>query len=631
MKNPVFPKVLSLAALLCITLSSVLQAGTVTWNSTITNGDFNVGSNWIGGSVPLSGNDTAQITASLPTTITGNITFTSTLGKTATGGTAAVTYGASVGANTITIFNGTGDGILAGTANVTSTVNNNVVLGDGSTSTISLTSNVANALLDIKGSVSGGTGGTAGNLTLSLGSTGTKSGDYNIAGNISKGGAAQILLNHRGNGTVTISGTNVVDKFWNNEAGGTLRVNGGSTTINNAYSTANGWGGATVANTIRVSAGSLNTNDGRGLRTNLVVDGGTFNIGANAVSGNSSRLSFDANAAFQTNTFNLSSGSVNFIPNYLTSNFGVRFGGDNGPTNTGVSFAGVQTGGNFTVNGGGAATQVFSLGSNSTGVTASYALSGGLLDIKGTNSTNGRIDFGADNTAGTSTTTFSLSGSAKLLVRSTPGTHGISGSQAAGAFSPAQVFSMTGGTLVAGNIVATNLRGSPSDTNGTFINNGGSIAPGDIGFSGKTAVTGALTVTTGTLVIDIGGNSSSTAWQDAASSGKYDNVTVSTLFTLGGTLSISLIDGFTPTSGQSFTIATMGSSSGVFTNILSGKVFTADNLGQFDYTNSGTSIVLSNFIAVPEPSTWALLGISLSALLVFRRRTLPEPKGMKKA
>lgn len=88
----------------------------------------------------------------------------------------------------------------------------------------------------------------------------------------------------------------------------------------------------------------------------------------------------------------------------------------------------------------------------------------------------------------------------------------------------------------------------------------------------------------------------------------------------GALLSFSLVNGFTPQSGDSFTIISSLNISGGFSNVVDSKV-TMPDVGTFDVAIGGNAVVLSNFIAVPEPSTICLMIAGGAAgLFAVRRR-----------
>ena len=85
---------------------------------------------------------------------------------------------------------------------------------------------------------------------------------------------------------------------------------------------------------------------------------------------------------------------------------------------------------------------------------------------------------------------------------------------------------------------------------------------------------------------------------------------------LGGNLAVTFLNGYQNSISPSatFTIFTAGNLTGSFANIANGGTFiTSDGQGQFKVNYGATSgfspnsVVLSNFVAVPEPSTWALM------------------------
>lgn len=628
---------LAAAAFLATGMVTSAHAATVTWDGTVDNNFLN-GSNWsTTPSLPNFATDIMRFDgpgAQGNSTITG-VTLTMTNTGTAAGTNltqilfAGNTPAMTLSGGTITLGTAAGNVynnsiVLSSGSTVTQTIGSNIVIDDGKAYTASFvnaSTSESGALLSFAGNITGGTGAiTPGVISLSFGNTSTThNGNYAVSGNISKGDATGINITKRGTGVLTLTGTNVLGAntaggLAQNEAG-TIRINGGTTTVNNLLDSANALGGNNVGSTLQISAGALTVNGGRGIRANVLVDGGTFNIGT---VGSGGRFSLDTGRSFD-----MTSGAVNV--NGTTGGFGVRFGGDSGSGAGGFAFAGTQSGGTFTVNGAGGQDSTFNLGSNTGSIVTSYGLSGGVLDVRGTG-TNGFVTIGAD-AAGTSNTTLSLSDTGKLIVRSattagSPGSGSVSGINGKSTNASAvQVLSLSGGTLVAGRIDATNLRGSIAGANGTIVNNGTNIAPGDVGFSGRTAVVGNLTINTGTVSFDLGGTTASVVWQDAAMSGRYDNIAVTGSLALSGLLSISLVDGFDPTSLNTFTVLTSTALTGAFSNVAFGnRLFTVGNEGSFLVTQSGNNVMLSEFVVIPEPSTLTFVVIGLIGMILLCRR-----------
>lgn len=98
------------------------------------------------------------------------------------------------------------------------------------------------------------------------------------------------------------------------------------------------------------------------------------------------------------------------------------------------------------------------------------------------------------------------------------------------------------------------LKGSGTLANANFVNNG-TVAPGNS--PGILSVTGNFK-NQGTLEAELGGTTPGTG---------YDRLAVSGNVTLGGTLAISLVSGFTPSSGQTYTIVTGSSVTGSFSTV----------------------------------------------------------------
>jgi hypothetical protein len=117
-------------------------------------------------------------------------------------------------------------------------------------------------------------------------------------------------------------------------------------------------------------------------------------------------------------------------------------------------------------------------------------------------------------------------------------------------------FSFTGGKLSADTV------------NFSLINNGGTLAPGDsIGATqtnsaptniGQTHVVGSLTLASGTLQIEL------------ASLTSFDRLIVDGTASLGGSLAVSTLGGFTPTNGNSWQIITAGGITSTFSSVTPG-------------------------------------------------------------
>ncbi len=630
------------AAALLAAFTAVTSAS-AQWTGTISN-DFLLGDNWTGNVLPGL-NSTWQVNGAGPQgnstlNVSAPLAFNGTAGRLAFG---AGSGNLTLSGSPITFFQGvTGDALLtasAGTTNIAS----NIILGNGSTSTYNFGStSTTTGLLHISGNITGGTGGTGGVNTVSFGSTDAQDGNYLVSGNMTRGSTATALsVLKRGSGTLTLTGTNVVSTLATNNVNANdsvIRINGGTTNILNAAG--QGWGGANVLDSkVQVSSGTLNAFDARQVRNSIQVDGGTLNIGqannengdlqSNATGG--ARFSFNNAGTTNAYTFDISAGAVNFLPTYSTNNFGVRLGNDSGAGNSsaGANVTATQSGGIFIVNGAGGQDTTFSLGTAELGKTNSYALSGGTLDIRGSNSTNGHLTIGAGD--GSGTTTFTLSGTGKLIVRSTAaGGQGINGRNAGGV----QNFDFNGGTLVAGEITTALLRRTGDASNGVFTQAGGVFAPGDLGSTGRSTITGVYNQTGGTMSFDLGGTTASSSFQDVGG-GFFDNVVVEgtgNAITLGGNLQVNLVHGFADTIqvGNSFRIIDVlstGSITGSFVNATSsysleqGGLIYNFGINYAGGTGNDVVLTLTSITVIPEPSALAALaGLAGLGFAASRRR-----------
>ena len=87
--------------------------------------------------------------------------------------------------------------------------------------------------------------------------------------------------------------------------------------------------------------------------------------------------------------------------------------------------------------------------------------------------------------------------------------------------------------------------------------------------------------------------------------------------TLGGTLSLSLLNGFSPSPTDTFTVLTAGGGlANAFSNVANNGILFADvGVGSFKVNYGANSLILSEFSPIPEPSTWVMIGFGAAAVL----------------
>ncbi len=167
------------------------------------------------------------------------------------------------------------------------------------------------------------------------------------------------------------------------------------------------------------------------------------------------------------------------------------------------------------------------------------------------------------------------------------------------------------------NLSAGKLGGS-----GTIIGNvttSGEISPGNS--AGTFNITGDLTFgSTSGLKVELGGTTQGT---------EYDFLDITGAATLNGTLSLSFISNFeiSAQSTDTFIIVDSSALSGQFSNVSNGsRITTTDGLGSFIVNYSSIAVSLSDFQAVPEPSTWALMSLGGLLLIYHQIRLRPQRK-----
>ena len=141
-------------------------------------------------------------------------------------------------------------------------------------------------------------------------------------------------------------------------------------------------------------------------------------------------------------------------------------------------------------------------------------------------------------------------------------------------------------------------------TGAGFLNHG-VVAPGLS--PGMLSVSGNYNqASDGDLEIEIGGTTVGT---------QYDRLAVSGSAALSGFLHATLINAFTPSASDTFSILTTSNRTGTFANAPS--IVSTDG-GFFQVTYTPTSVVLGNF-QVPEPAAGAIMAIGLVAAVGHRR------------
>ena len=563
------------------------SGGTLTVSSTVSGDD----------AFMLSGGSLANATVASGTTITGTL-----LGGTLSGGTfngnldltnnanATVSNGLTLNGSTINLGTAAGDmfGRLFFIGTETLDGTGTVLLGGSFTNGL-LSSGVANFTIgaDIlvhgqNGQINFGIQGFANQGTISADTAG---GTISLTG-VSNSGAIQ-----SSSGSTLILGGTCSNNNIISANGGTVNLNGNFTlaglgTVDGSSGTVN------LTGTLDTGGGTLAFTAATG-SWNLV--GGTL-LGGTVTEADGAELIFTnsggtLNGVTFNNDLDLTNNASATVSNGLTLNGStINLGNAAGSTFGQLFFQGTQTldGTGSVLLGGSSSDGLFSYGLANLTIGADILVHG----------KNGQINFGlqgfanqgtisADTAGGTislngsnwsNTGTIQCSSGTSLYLN---GTWSNSGNLSIGNSSTVTVngsLTQTAGTLTlaSGSGLTTTtgivLQGGTlsglGTTTGDVLNTGGNVIVGDSGTTvGILTITGNYTQGPGgTLSIKIGGATAGT---------QYDQLAVGGTATLDGTLNVTLIDGFTPNSGDTFQLLTSTAESGTFASLTGdGTMFT---------------------------------------------------------
>ncbi len=271
----------------------------------------------------------------------------------------------------------------------------------------------------------------------------------------------------------------------------------------------------------------------------------------------------------------------------------------------------------------------------STSATSNPTFAGtGALTFTGNVDLTGSRGMNVTDTAGTTFTGVISDGSLRKFGTGVLGLNSATGN------------TYNGGTLLgasAGTLSVNNTSGSGTGA-GTVSIGTGSTLSGNFAISGATLISGSLspgynTVSTGNNTVGTGTNAigtanfgsslsfgtAATSLFEIASATSFDQLNVSGLLTLNGTITVNTLGGFVAQLGQSFKLVGFGSINATgfnpATQINLSGAQTAPGTGWDTSTFLTNGMITVN--AVPEPSTWATMGAGvgvLFAMMRFRRR-----------
>jgi hypothetical protein len=389
-------------------------------------------------------------------------------------------------------------------------------------------------------------------------------------------------------GSLTLGGTAFTDAGSFSNAGSLTLLSGESFTVGSLSQIS---GGSLTAGTYVLDANLNLSGSAQTITTNaaaLTLAGGTIentsnssnalaglatNSGKLTIGGSSNNVSTTASTFSNTGTLTINGGD-SFTASKLTQISGTTLsggtfvlGGNLDLTTAGISIATNSStltlqGGTINSNGANAlsaltsSTKSLTLANNAnltTAATGSFTNSGTVTINQGSTFTVGGTSHSYKQTGGTTTVDGTLSG-------------GTTGSA-----------SFTGGTIQGAGTITANT--SVGNATGTAV----TINVGDSGKAGLLAITGTYTqLATGAMNVSIGG----------LTTGTYSELTVSGTTSLGGTLTVAIVNGLVLNSSNIGTTFTVLSSTGTLTGTFTNTTVTSGT-DVFSVSYVGNTVVLT--------------------------------------
>ena len=573
-------------------------AGTSNAVSTTAASFSNTGTLTINGSDSFTAGNLTQISSGKLTAGTyvlgGNLNLTTTGISITTNSATLTLQGGTINSNGVNALSALASNTktltIAGTSNAISTT----ATSFSNTGTLTINSGdsfTASKLTQISGTtLTAGTYVLSGNLDLTTSGINitTNSATLTLSGGTIKSNGVNTLSALASNTkSLTIAGTDnnistTASSFSNTV---TLTINSGDSFTAPALTQISG---STLTAGTYVLAGNLDLTATANITTNsanLTLEGGSIKTGSTNdlanLATNTNSVTLASNASFTAAGNFTNSGA-------LTINKGSTFTLTGSHTLTNLS-GGTLASGTYTIGGtlqltstnGGIATNAANLTLTGTAAKINDGSSNALASL---NNNTGSLTLSSSATLTTASSNFTNSGTVVVSKGTTltVGGTGNSYNQSAGTTTVdgtlvgagATGISVTGGTIQGAGTLKTNVSIGGSGTAPT-------INIGDAGKAGLLSITGTYTqLSSGAMNVSIGGTTVGT---------QYSQLKVTGSASLGGTLSAALVNGFTPTIGQTFTILTASSISGTFTN----STIAINSSEHFAISYTSTGVILT--------------------------------------